>query len=135
MSKIKDTLDTMRYVVPSKATGLIVGVKVFGLISLVGLGTAAAQEAGAIPPIIPTAPHADPWVLLASGLLSALAMLGGQFISAWREASKLRGADLERIRGERDAARSEAAEAKDRALRAEVRLEIRDRDPRNRNDD
>ena len=135
MSKIKDTLDTMRYVVPSKATGLIVGVKVFGLISLVGLGTAAAQEAGAIPPIIPTAPHADPWVLLASGLLSALAMLGGQFISAWREASKLRGADLERIRGERDAAKADAAEARERALRAEVRLEIRDRDPRNRNDD
>ena len=126
MNKIKDTLGTWRYVHPLTQISLMVGLCTFVVISLVGLGTAYAQDAGAIPPIIPSAPHADPWVLLASGLLSALAMLGGQFISAWREASKLRGADLERIRGERDAARSEAAEAKDRALRAEVRLEIRD---------
>ena len=126
MGKVKATLDTMRYVHPLTQISLLVGLCTFVVITLVGLGTAAAQDAGAIPPIIPSTANLGSWELLASGLLSALVMLGGQFISAWREASKLRGADLERIRGERDAARSEAAEAKDRALRAEVRLEIRD---------
>lgn len=125
MGKMRDTVKTWRYVQPTKATGLILSAKIFGLISLVGVGTAAAQDAGALPPVIPAAPGGDPWLLLASGLLSAAAMLGGQFIAAWREASKLRGADLERLRAERDTARAEAAEAREKALRAEIRLEAR----------
>ena len=126
MGKLKNTLGTLRYVRPMAQLQLLVGFKVFFALSLLGSATVFAQEAGAIPQLIPSTANLGSWELLASGLLSALAMLGGQFISAWREASKLRGADLERIRAERDAARSEAAEAKDRALRAEVRLEIRD---------
>lgn len=126
MGGIKRTLDTMRYVRPLTQMQLLVGLKTFGALTLLGSGVVFAQEAGTLPTLIPATPGLSSWELLASGLLSALVMLGGQFISAWREASKLRGADLERIRGERDAAKADAAEARERALRAEVRLEIRD---------
>lgn len=135
MDRIKKTLDTMRYVRPLTQMQLLVGLKTFGALTLLGSATVFAQEVGTLPTIIPATPGLSSWELLASGLLSALVMLGGQFISAWREASKLRGVDLERIRGERDAAKAEAQSAKERALRAEVSLQIKERDPRNRADD